>query len=254
MHRVPSSVNCPEYTLNRVFLGGGLDAPGPGGCRRPLAFRTYRAYRWFSMGKRDAESGTAQRKRILRWAALAIISALLLAVACFFTAGWLRIAALFAEPHPGAFGTVARDFRYTPEQYAAFEAQALSLRARASALTYLSQGLVAASAIATGWCAWQTRAEVKRWHWLSFLGLACLVLFVILGDLVGIAAPAMLGLLALDAFAFACAAVDLTRRQYGTPGRVVAWATGTLSVGLGALGWTEALGVNGIIGRWLAYR
>lgn len=210
------------------------------------------AYRWFWMGKGDAESVTASRKRILRWAALAIVSALVLAVACFFTAGWLRIAALFAEPHPGAFGTVARDFRYTPEQYAEFKAQALSLRAKATAVTYLSQGLFAASVIATASCAWQTRADLKRWHWLSFLGLVCLVLFVILADLVGTSEPAMLGLLALDAFAFACAAVDLTRRQYGTPGRVVAWATGTLSVGLGALGWTEALGVNGIIGRWLA--
>jgi hypothetical protein len=175
-----------------------------------------------------------------------------LAVTCFFAGGWLRIAALFAEPHPGAFGTVAQDFRYTPEQYAEFAAQAHSLRAKATALTYLSQGLIAASVIATACCAWQTRADVKRWHWLSFLGLACLGLFVIFAG-VGTAEPAMFGLLALDAFAFACAAVDLTRRQYGTPGRVVAWATGTLSIGLGAVAWSEAVGVNGIIGRWLAH-
>src|SRR4051812_32515663 len=112
------------------------------------------------MGKRDAEPRTAPRAPVLRWVAMATVSALVLAIWCFFAAGWLRIAALFAEPHPGAFGTTARDFNYTPEQYAAFEAQARSLQAKSTAVTYLSLGLIVASAIATAWCAWQTRADV----------------------------------------------------------------------------------------------
>jgi len=195
----------------------------------------------------------ARRVRVLRRAAVAIVCGLVLGVAAFFAAGWLRLAAVFAVPMVGAFGATGRDLNFTPEQYAAFEARAHSLRASAIAVTYLSLALVAASGIATAWCGWQTRAEVKRWHWLSFLGLACVWLLVILANWIAISKPAMLGLLALDAVAVACAVIDLGRRQYGAPGRVVTWATGVLSVGVGALLWTDALGPNGVIGRSLRH-
>jgi len=191
------------------------------------------------------------RARAQRRVALAIVSALVLAVVCFFAAGWLRLAALFAVPTAGAFGATEADIRVTPEQYAAFEAQAHALNAWAVAVNYLSLALAAASVVAMAWCAKRTWVAVRRWHWLSFVGLTCLLSLVILGNGIATSKPAMLGLLALDAVAFACAAIDLTRRQYGTPGRIVAWATGVLSVGVGALLWSEALGPNGVIGRWL---
>jgi hypothetical protein len=79
-----------------------------------------------------------------------------------------------------------------------FEAEAQRLHASATAVAYLSAGLVAASTLATTWCAWQTRAKVRSWHWLSFFGLACLLLLVILADSVGASAPGTPGLLALD--------------------------------------------------------
>lgn len=120
-------------------------------------------------------------------------------------------------------------------------------------LGYASLGLVATATVATAWCAKQTWAAVKRWHWLSFVGFACLLAVAILGKWVSSSGPAMLGILVLDAAAFACATIDLARRQYGTPGRIVAWATSVLSVGYGILAWSVALGPNGIIGRWLRF-
>jgi hypothetical protein len=201
----------------------------------------------------ESEDASNFRSRALRWAALGVVSTLVLAIACIFEAGVFRLAALFAVPVAGAFGTTWADLRFTHEQYAAFEAEAHRLRAWSTALTHLSAGLVAVSAITTIWCAWQTRATLKSWHWLSFFGLACLVLLVILGDSIGTSEPGTLGLMALDALAAACAMFDVARRRYGAPGRVVAWATWVLSVGLGVFLWVEALGPNGVVGRWFLY-
>jgi len=207
------------------------------------------------MRTRDAEFGkvSSSRARVLRRVALGIVCALLLAVACFLEAAGLRLAALFTVPMPGEFGTTARDLNFTPEEYAAFEAQARSLSVSAALLTQLSLVLVALSGVATAWCGWQTRAEMKRWHWLSFFGLACLPLLIVLGNSVSSSKLAVLGLLALDALAFACAAIDLKRRKYGAPGRIVAWTTAVLAAILGAVLWTEVLGPNGFIGLWLRH-
>lgn len=205
------------------------------------------------MRARDADFGKASssRTRVLRRVAIGIVCALLLAAACFLEAAGLRLAALFTVPMPGAFGTTARDLNFTAEQYAAFEARARALTASATLLTQLSLVLVALSGVATAWCARQTRAEMKRWHWLSFFGLACLPLLIVLGNSVSSSKPAVLGLLALDGLAFACAAIDLKRRQYGAPGRVVAWTNAVLAAILGAVLCTEVLGPNGFIGLWL---
>lgn len=213
------------------------------------------AYPVSQMCPRDAAFGAnlSSRTRVLRRVALGVVGALLLAAACFLAADWLRLAALFAVPMPGAFGTTARDLNFTAEQYAAFEARARSLSASATWMTRLSLSFVAMSGVATAWCAWQTRTEMKRWHWLSFFGLAGLPLLVFLGNSVSSSKPAVLGFLALDALALACAVGDLKRRQYGAPGRIVAWATALFAVALGAVLWTEVIGPNGFIGRWLRY-
>jgi hypothetical protein len=117
----------------------------------------------------------------------------------------------------------------------------------------VSWALVATSVVGTAWCAWRTRAAVRRWHWFSFFGLACVLSLCLLANWVSTSEPAMLGLLALDALALACAAMDLARRQYGTPGRIVAWMTCVLSIALGALAWSAALERSGVIGRWLRH-
>lgn len=187
--------------------------------------------------------------RTLRWVAIAIVGALGLALACYWGAWWLRLAALFAMPMR-AFG--AAHMHFTPEQYAASTARAASLQVWAMTLTYLSLALLAASTGAIMWCARQTWAAVKRWHWCSFAALAFLFALMVFGHSVGTSKPPMLGLLALDAVSVACVAIDLARRQYGTPGRVVAWTAGIVSVGLGTFLWIKALGPNGIIGRWLS--
>ena len=118
---------------------------------------------------------------------------------------------------------------------------------RNRALRWIAFGVVSTLVLAVA-------CFLKSWHWLSFFGLACLLSLVILGDSVGTAEPGVVGLLALDALAVACAVLDLARARYGAPGRVVAWATCALALAVGALLWGEALGPGGLVGSWLRYR
>lgn len=203
--------------------------------------------------KVEPERAAIRRTRALRAVAVAIVGALVLATVCFFGASSLSLMALFTVPMAGAFGAAAEDIRVTHEQYRALQAEADSLNAAARGLVHLSLELVAAALLATIFCAWQARADTRRWHWLSFVGLAGLVALMVLAGGVGTSEPMMLGLLGLDAVALVFSLVDLKRRQYGAPGRIIAWATCLLAVVVGALFWSEALGPNGVIGRWLRY-
>ena len=168
--------------------------------------------------------------RALRRVALGIVVALVVAAVCFYAATLVRIAALFAVPMEGMFGATMADFQLRPGELAELRAHQRSLYATANALTAVSLALPVASAAATGWCGWQTREALRDWHWLSFFGLGCVVGILSVGIFVQSSKYGMLGLLGLDAVALVCAVVDLARRQYGAPGRVIAWSTGVLSV------------------------
>jgi hypothetical protein len=168
--------------------------------------------------------------RALRRFALGIVVALVLAAVCFYAATLVRFAALFAVPMEGMFGATMADFQLRPGELAELRAHQRSLYATANALAFASLALPVASAAAAGWCGWQTRDAFRHWHWLSFFGFGCVVGIMSVGIFVQRSKFGMLGLLGLDAVALVCALADLARRQYGAPGRVIAWSTSVLSV------------------------
>lgn len=179
--------------------------------------------------------------RTLRWIATGVVAALALAFAFFVAAAWVRLAALFAVPQEGMFGATWADFRLRPGELAGLQAKQRSLNATATALYYSSLGLVLSSAVATAWCGWQTRHDVRSWHWPSFIGLACLASLFTLGSHHASTAAALLPMVALDLVALGASVFDLTRRRYGSPGRIIAWTTLVLALGAGAWTYREAV-------------
>ncbi|HEX5099299.1 MAG TPA: hypothetical protein VFV94_07350 [Polyangiaceae bacterium] len=174
-------------------------------------------------------------RRGLRWLAAGIVGALVLAVACFYVAGYYELKARLAEGGGGLFpflggGPPASDVRLgsAPEPR--------SLQATATGFYCGTLALLVAAAAGTVWCGWQTRHELRRWHWFSFLGLGLLGGILTLGTyVIDASRRGIEGVLVFDLLALVCAIVDLTRRDYGAPGRIVSVSVCLLAGVIGAL-------------------
>jgi len=170
------------------------------------------------------------------------VGALVLAAVCFYVARGYETAAAdetAARLAPGQGGGLMPFLGGGPPASDVRLGSALeprSLRAIGTGLYCGTLALLVAAAAGTVWCGWHTRHELRRWHWFSFFGLGLLGGILTLG-MSGIAASSrgMEGVLAVDLLALVCAIIDLTRRDYGAPGRIVSVSVCLLAGVIGPL-------------------
>jgi hypothetical protein len=160
-----------------------------------------------------------------------------IAFALWFNGARLDFLALLdAGPVAGMYGAAAADLhKESPAERAARFERLRELRAEVKWSVRVSLACAAMVLLGTLHLAWQTRREVLAWHWLSFFGLAVLAAMAVVGADMGTRDPWRFGLLALDGSALGASVLDLRRHQFGSPGRIVAWAVLSLSVILGLL-------------------
>jgi hypothetical protein len=169
--------------------------------------------------------------RSLRWLAALVVLSVCIAVALVFEAGALRFEAiLVGGPYAGMFGTAEADIRVTAEQRAENHADAEAIRARAGLFERGARGLMVLAVMGTVVAGWRTRRDVRRWHWPSLLGFPLVIVALFATDGVGTCQAGMLGFVAADLVILCAALFDLRRKRAGTPGRVVAWATGLIAL------------------------
>lgn len=152
-----------------------------------------------------------------------------------FLALFLGIASSFVDAFadPGVDMMVEMGVGMDLETWSRTRAQAERDRARRITESERDAAWLALAALACAglalagmtYSAWRTRRDVRSWHWRSFASFALLGVLGVLTFYVSRSRASTFGLLAVDLGALALAMIDLRRKRYRAPGRVVAWLT-----------------------------